>query len=149
MSHNWENYGIRWLTEPVSKQSGPNASSRVELGDAQIAHVEDVSKFVEHFGEAAALSFLNGTSLRVTCQRIGRAALQAGEKSPEAMQERVYNAIKGIRASRTMTRVVLRQLPDGTTTDAPVEEFRAEYVAQLVDQGVPAAIATSIAANLQ
>lgn len=149
MSHNWENYGIEWLTEPVSKQSGPNATSRVELGDAQIANVVDVSRFVEHFGETAALSFINGTSLRVTCQRIGRAAIQAGVKDPEAMRDRVYNAIKGIRAARTVTKVILRQLPDGTTTDMPVEEFRAEYVAQLVDQGVPASVATSIAANLQ
>jgi hypothetical protein len=151
---NWADMGLSWTTETVSRQNGANKADRVAYSTpAQIPFVTDLAsypKFVEHFGEATVLSFINASnSIRVRAQAVNRAALETNAKCGAAeLRLKVYNTMRGIRAAMAPMIVVknVRTLPDGTTYDGTdIAEYRDMYAAALVVAGVDATIAATIA----
>lgn len=147
-ARNWEEMGISWAEETVSRQHGPHATDRVVIGTAQIPIVKDLSKFTAHFGESVVLGVMDGTSIRVQAQDVSRTGIAKGLKAEE-IRERMYLRLKGIRnrplAGETKEVKVYR-LPNGQDyKGTDVTEFRQLYAAALVDSGVPAAVATTLA----
>lgn len=156
MDRNWEDTGISWLEEKVSTKAG---NTKVEVsGTAQIPQVDDVQKALEHFGEEAFKGGLNGTSWRVAAQDVNRRLLPT-KPTVEQLREAVYNRLKGIRNAavgvRTVT-VKVYTLADGTSfvpdanksTQENTVALQAAATAALVDKGVPAEIARSIALGM-
>jgi len=155
MAHNYAEYGIEFLRETVSKQSGANASDRKVLGEAPIAKVTSVAKYIAHFGEDSFLGAVNGTSIRVMSQDVGRRGIAAGH-SWDQMCESIYNRMRGTRNRATQTvkivekivekEVVMHPLPDKTMyTGTDEMEYRQTYMALLVETGVPVDLARQIA----
>lgn len=138
MSKNWEEMGLSWTRNVVSKQHGDHASDRAEVGISEEPKIVDVDKFRAHFGDAVLLHWLNSAnSLTVRSQTIARSNRWTDAET-ETLRDRVYMAIKGVRmAGAVGTRtVVVHTLPNGTTYDGTDEtEYRQAFVAALVDMG--------------
>jgi hypothetical protein len=148
-NRNWEEIGISWIMEDVSKQAGDHATDRVIIGKAEMPVVEDLEKFVSHFGASCVLGILDGTSVRVMAQDVNRRMLQKGGKG-EAIREAIYNRLAGVRnaGTRTVTvkTVIVHALPDGTTyAGTDLVEYQQLYVGALVSAGVDNATAIAIA----
>jgi hypothetical protein len=148
---NWEEMGISWSEEDVSRQQGPHATDRRVIGKAQIPVVGDLGKFRAHFGDEVVLGILDGTSIRVQAQDVSRTGIAKGLKVGE-IRERMYLRLKGIRnrplAGETKT-VVKYPLPGGAFyTGSNVTEYQQQYVAALVDMGTPSDVARTIAATI-
>jgi hypothetical protein len=149
----YDEIGLRFDAEEVSKQHGPNGSDRVSLGNGQIAVVTDLDKFRKAFGDECVLGILDGTSIRVMSQDVSRRLIGKGTKGADAIQAAIINRLKGVRnasgGTRTVTvKVPVYALPDGTKYEGDSEtEYQAQYAAALVDAGVPSAAALAIAAN--
>lgn len=141
----YEAMGIRWDSEAVAQVYGDNQSDkRIVNNAAQIAVMVDVQKFEAAF-PGYILSMSDGTSLRVACQRIGR---KFGGKDIEKNREAVLAHLRGVR-TRTSPTTVRRNLPDGTFyTGTNETEYRAQYMALLVDAGCPGDVAQNIARGL-
>ena len=151
MSRNWEELGISWETETVRHQAGDHATDKVTLGEAQIAVVTDLDLFKAAVGEEVILKIMDGTSIRVMAQDVGRRMLKAGSKNIEAMREAVYNRILGQRNSggpRIREGKVYPRPKGGTYKGTDAVEYQQTYLSELVDLGTPLAVAQSIVANL-
>lgn len=150
MSRNWEDLGIRWEQETVRHQAGDHATDKVELGQAQIAVVEDLDKFRRAVGDDVILGILDGTSIRVATQDTGRRVLKQGIKSVDAMREAAWNRIVGNRASGPRVREVkVYPLPGGGKwSGTDVVEYQQSYLAALVDNGVPVDAAKAVVSTL-
>lgn len=149
MSRNWEELGIEWIEETVSKQAGDHATDRAVIGKAQMPIVRDLPKFVGHFGDGCVLGIMDGTSVRVMAQDVNRRGIQKGMK-PEAIREAIYNRLIGVRnAPRATVRTVevkIHNLPNGTTySGTDLVEYRQLYLSALVDAGVAVSVAQQIA----
>jgi hypothetical protein len=140
-------YGIRWETESVAKVFGDNNQSdkRAVNANAQIAVMTDVGLFRQAFGDEYIIGSSDGTSLRVSCQRIGRKF--DGRNIPDNRRE-VINHILGVRAKGN-TRQVRHGLPDSTWhVGTDQNAYIATYAAQLVDKGIPGDMALTIAKGM-
>lgn len=149
MSRNWDNMGISWALENVSERISTNNSDKRTLGQCPIMVPTDLDKFRAEFGDAAILGIFNGTSIRVMCQDIGRRGIK-GKQTLDQMKEACYNRVKGVRNSAVaVTKVVevkVYPLPNGETyKGTSLEEYQGQYMAALVDAGVPAEAARGIA----
>lgn len=154
---NWDARGIEWVLEEVSEQVGTNKTSRRVLGSVPIPIPRDLDKIVAEYGADSVMGSLNGTSWRVIAQDIGRRGL-AANISVDEMKSRFDARIRGLR-NAPMTRTVVREvvvekvvrqnvLPDGAIyTGSDEVEYQQMYAAALEIQGVPAAVAVSIARN--
>jgi hypothetical protein len=142
---NWNEYGIVFRTESVAKRNGPNNSDKATVTDnAQIAVIEDLAAFLNHFGGECLLAMSDGTSLRVKSQGLNRAMVG---KKVEEIQEAHYAMLKGIRRAGKVT--TMYPLPDGTKMSGDDwTEYQQAYAGQLVDMGTPSDIALNIAQNL-
>lgn len=145
---NWADRGISWSQEDVSKQHGDHATDRVVIGKAQIPVVTDLAKFTAEYGEACVLGILDGTSLRVMAQDVNRSGL-AKQLKAEEIQQRIDARLRGIRnrplAGATKT-VVVYMLPNGERYNGTsLVEFQQAYLSALVDAGVPAEVARTLA----
>jgi len=150
MARNWNEVGISWSAESVSRRHGENASDKAVIGTAQIPLVADLDVVRNHFGDGVITGSLNGTSWRVMAQDVSRRMLEKGTKDAEAIREAVYNRLRGIRnpvmATPRTVEVKVYTLPDGTTySGTNLAEYQAAYMAALVDQGIPADTARTIA----
>lgn len=148
MSQNWEEFGISWATETVSRQNGPNKSDRVAYTTpAQIPQVADYDKFVSHFGKPAVLAMVNASnSIRVRAQAVNRGLIENGERDADKLRQAVYNAMRGVRAQASPIQVRVYTLPNGVVYNgSDVTEYRQLYAAALVEAGVEAAVAVVIA----
>lgn len=160
MSRNWTDLGIVWESSPVSERIGSNDTSKVVIGLAEIPQLSDVAKAIDAGLSDAILAGCNGTSWRVSAQDVGRSFLKADGKrmadgtykitdeQREALRERVFNRIKGLRSpggSRTVT-VTVHNLPNGTVFNGSDEtEYRQAFAATLIDMGVPSDAARAAA----
>jgi hypothetical protein len=150
-TRNWSDMGLRWESETVRKQYGPNKSDiRTVRTDAQIPVIFDLDAFRLHFGDEPLLDMADGTSLRVKAQGINRAEACLKMDADE-LRETIYNAIRGMRRSGSRTTTVVKYpLPDGTFyTGTDLVEYQSAYTAALVDAGVAADVARSIALSLK
>lgn len=141
----YEALGIRWESEEVAQVYGENQSDKRTVNSAaQIAVMTDVEKFDKAFpGYILAMS--DGTSLRVSCQRIGR---KFDGKDIPANRQAVLEHLKGIRRKGSPAQVK-RPLPNGKFFLGTEETaYRAEYTAALVDAGVESGLALQIAKAL-
>lgn len=150
MARNWDEIGLAWSAESVSRRHGENASDKSVIGTGQIPVVSDLDKVREHFGDEVITGALNGTSWRVMAQDVSRRSLEKDIKDAETIREAVYNRLRGIRnPAGTSTRTVevkVYALPNGETyKGTDLAAYQAEYAAALVDQGVPAETAMDIA----
>lgn len=150
MAKVWADFGIAWTQEPVSKQMGDHATDKKIIGTAEMPIVEDLDKFVAHFGAAVVLGIMDGTSVRVMAQDVNRRLIQKGQKG-DAIRDAIYNRLIGTRnASRgavTVT-VTVYKLPDGTEyKGSDLVEYQQAYTAALVDLGTPADVAMQIGSN--
>ena len=146
--HNFADYGLVFISEPVSKQHGPNKSDRVEWRkDAPIPVVQDLDKFRAHFGDAPVLAALDGTSFRVMAQGVARS--KERNTPVEVLQEIIYNRLRGLNTRTVSTRtetVKVYALPNGEQYAGTDEnEYRQLYAAALVDAGVDTSVALQIA----
>jgi formiminotetrahydrofolate cyclodeaminase len=149
----YDDMGVEFLTEPVSKQSGSNKSDRhIWRNDAQILRVVDLEKFSTEFGANAALAGLNGTSFRVMSQDVNRR--HAANEKFEIVQTAIINRLRGLRNAavatvRTVEKIVEKRvyaLPDGTTYDGTNEvEYQQAWVAALTAAGMPTTAAITFA----
>jgi hypothetical protein len=148
MSQNWEAFGIAWESEVVSRQAGPNKTDRVAFSThAQLPKISDFDKFTEHFGKPAVLAMFNASnSLRVRAQAVCRGLLEQGVKDTDALRQAVYNAMRGVRATATPVQVRVYTLPNGQLYNGQdVMEYRQLYVSALVEAGVDAQVAITLA----
>jgi hypothetical protein len=140
MSHNWDDYGITWSEETVKRQNGDNATDKAAIrGTAQIPVVNDLDKFVAHFGASVVLGIMDGTSIRVMAQDVNRRMLAKGS-NVEAIREAVYNRLRGVRNAGvpTVKTVKVYILPGGAEwKGTDLTEYKAATIAALVDLGVP------------
>lgn len=139
-----QEYGFSWSGESVQEQAGPNGSDRAPVNTAaQIAIMTDVEKFHQAFpGYLVAMA--DGTSLRVSCQRIGR---KFSGKDIPGNRKAVVDHLTGVRVRTTSA--VRRSLPNGQVYTGTNEvEFRQLYAAALVDSGVDGNIAAQIARTI-
>ena len=158
MSRNWDEIGIAWAMESVSKQPGGHASDKVEVGKGPIPELIDITKAVAAGLGEAILAGLNGTSWRVKAQGVIRstAEMKDGRRQladVEAMKEKVYQKLLGMRnvsARTTVVEVKVRPLPNGSEYKGTEEtEFRALYIAALVDLGIAADQAQLVCAGIK
>lgn len=153
MSDNiWNERGISWSLEPVAKRMGSNDSDKRVIGECPIAVVTDLDKFRKAYGDACVLGIMDGTSLRVICQDIGRKGIEA-KASVETMKERIDARLRGIRNSPIATTKVVEvkvyALPNGKVySGTDLGEYRREYAAALVDAGIDGTVAVTLA-NMQ
>lgn len=145
----WAALGIEWETESVSKQFGDHATDRKVVGNAQLPRIIDLDK-----ARAAGISILawinSSNSMRVRAQAIARATK---DRTPEVLREAVFAALLSSRARAAagvrVETIIKRPMPDGTMYDGDDEvEFRQLYAAALIDQGVEASVALSIANSI-
>lgn len=144
---NWDARGIAWTTEEVSERAGPNGSDTRVLGKAQIPVVKDLSAFVKEYGEGVVLGSLDGTSIRVMAQDVNRTGLRK-KLSVEEIRTRIDGRLRGIRARGipSVKEVQVYALPNGQKfTGTDETEYQAAYAGALVDAGVDAAVALTIA----
>lgn len=149
-------FGLDWTLDSVSKQSGPNATSKVIVGsDAQILTITDVSKFLTNFPNAEEIlgGIANGTSLRVTAQGVNR---DHPDWSVEKRRSAIVNRLLGIRNAgargvKVVERIVevttvTHALPGGGTyAGSDVTEYRQAIVGALSEMGVAVPQAIEIA----
>lgn len=149
---NWDDRGITWMTEEVSKQHGPNGSDRTVIGKAQIPQVTDLTKFRAEYGDACILGILDGTSIRVMAQDVNRSGLAKG-LNPEEIKGRIDARLRGIRNRPTggVTKTIMvYTLPNGQRyTGTSLVEYQQGYLAALVDAGIPADVARNLAMGQQ
>lgn len=157
MAKNWEAMGIKWDESEVSRQHGAHATDRVVLGKGQAPVIVDWAKALEAFGEGPIMSGCNKTSWRVLAQDVSRTCLEKGTKDVEAIRDRVYNRIMGLRNSgiagttRTVTvEVKVYPLPGGSFTPSTDDatEGCQEYASALMDAGLDPAIALAMAKGI-
>lgn len=152
MARNWDELGIKWSEEQVRRQNGDNASDKAALrGTAQIPVVQDLDKFVAHFGANCVLGIMDGTSIRVMAQDVNRRLLAKGADA-ESIREAVYNRLKGVRNASTpatVRTIVKYPLADGTFyTGTDLTEYKQAALAAYVDKGVPVEVAQGLVAGL-
>lgn len=144
----WALRGISWVTEDVSKQHGDHATDRVVIGKAQIPVVSDLDAFRKEYGDACILGILDGTSIRVMAQDVNRSGL-AKKLSADEIRQRIDARLRGIRnrsLGGTVKEVTVYLLPNGEKwTGTDETSYQAEYMAALVDAGVDAAVARTLA----
>jgi hypothetical protein len=146
---NWESRGIVWLTEDVSERAGPNGTDTRVLGKAQIPQVTNLSAFVQEYGEGAVLGSLDGTSIRVMAQDVNRRGI-VKRLSAEEIRTRIDGRLRGIRPRGVpeTKEVLVYALPNGDVFTGTDEiEYQQEYAAALVEMGVEAEMALTIAKN--
>lgn len=147
MTRNWEEIGIVWEADDVSKQYGDHATDRKVIAVAQLPRISDIDK-----AQAAGIDILgwvnSSNSMRVRAQAIARANPKL---DAEALREEVFKALLGQRnvgGGRT-TVITKRPLPGGVMYEGNDEtEFRQLYTAALVDQGVAADTARTIVSTI-
>lgn len=149
MARNWDDVGLGWTAEDVSKVFGENnASDKRVIATAQLPVVKDLDKLKA--AGVDVLAWLNASnSMRVRAQAIGRKAKKNADV--ETLRESVFSALKGVRmtASGRVVEIVKRPLPDGSMYDGTDEnEYRQAYAAALVDSGVDATVALQIATQV-
>lgn len=149
-THNWEEMGIEWEASPVARGTG--AAKVTFKTPAQIPVLADMDKARKALGDDPILAAVNGTSWRVSAQDVCRGMLEKNSgTTTDAMREAVYNRLRGLRNAasvRTVT-VTKRPMPDGTMyTGNDETEYRAQYMAQLVEAGVASVVAQGIAKSL-
>lgn len=157
MERNWEEIGIVWDTDEVARGTG---NDKRVIGIAQLPVIDDLDKFVQHFGTAAVIGPLNGTSHRVQAQAVARREIEKNLAKPPAarmerdrfaehLREQVYLMLRGIRATPSRaTQVFVAPLPDGSTWRGnEVDEYERSAAAMYVDSGVPSALALTLAKN--
>lgn len=149
-SIDWASRGISWSEEDVSKQHGDHATDRVVIGKAQIPVVSDLTKFVAEYGESCVLGILDGTSIRVMAQDVGRSGV-AKKLSAEEIRSRVDARLRGIRnrplAGVTVKEVIVRYIGAEKFSGTTEVEYQAAWMAHFVDSGVDAAVARILASN--
>ena len=144
----WALRGISWVTEDVSKQHGDHATDRVVLGKAQIPVVADLDAFRKEYGDSCILGILDGTSIRVMAQDVNRSGL-AKKLPADEIKQRIDARLRGVRnrsLGGVVKEVAVYLLPNGekwTGTDETA--YQAEYMAALVDAGVPIEVAKTLA----
>lgn len=90
-------HGFKFVTEDVAKD-------KTKLAGAQIPIVTDLDKFVATFGPSLVLAALDGSSLRVSAQRINRDALWGKrDTKAEVLQEAVIAWMLGAKRTRTVS----------------------------------------------
>lgn len=152
----WAAMGVEWETETVKKAGTEYAGAEICVP----SNLDNIRKFVT---DDTILGSLDGTSWRVAAQDVNRATLadwkQRGTKLDdthiELLRVRVWQRLMGIRGERRpaavkiVEKIVERKmyaLPDGTMwVGEDMNDYGAMYTAALVDQGVPASVATAIA----
>lgn len=150
-SINWEGRGISWQQEDVSKQHGDHATDKVVIGKAQIPVVTDLEAFRKEYGDSCVLGILDGTSIRVMAQDVNRSGLAKGLKAEE-IRQRIDARLRGIRnrplGGTTVVTKLVYLLPNGEKfTGTTLAEFQGEYLAVLIDSGVPADVARTLATS--
>lgn len=148
-SINWADRGISWQQEDVSKQHGEHATDKRVIGKAQIPVVVDLEKFRTTYGDACVLGILDGTSIRVMAQDVNRSGIAKGLKADE-IRQRIDARLQGIRNRPLATTVVVTKLvymlPSGQAFEgSTLAEYQAEYLACLIDAGVPSEVARALA----
>lgn len=147
-ARNWETLGIEWSEEPVQKQHGDHATDRSIIGQAQIPVLKNLSAFRENVPNADAilLGIWDGTSARVQAQDVSRRMLAKGAKTDD-LREAIWNRLLGIRQRVAAPKT--HPLPGGTRYEGDnLVEYRQQYAAALVDQGVQGDLATTIASTI-
>lgn len=144
----WAARGISWAEEDVSKQHGDHATDRVVIGKAQIPVVQDLAKFTAEYGEACVLGILDGTSIRVMAQDVNRSGIAKNLKADE-IRQRIDARLRGVRnrpLGGGVKTVIVYMLPNGQQyKGTSLVEFQQEYMSALVDAGVPAEVARTLA----
>jgi hypothetical protein len=108
MLTNSAEYGFTWTMWPVNMQAGDHASDKMGLGEVPIPVVTDVPKFNAAF-PGLALKAMNGTSIRVTAQRIGRDGRERDSRvSAETLKRRIINWMLGVRVA--VSQVVVKEV---------------------------------------
>lgn len=152
MARDWNALGIHWTESDVQRQHGDHATDRAILGKAQIPVLADMDLAKAAGLTPAILKGVNGTSWRVMAQDVCRGLLEKGIKDVETTRERIYARLLSIRQAGTVVQtvtVVKRPLPDGTMYEGSDEnEFRANYMAALIDAGVDANVARTMATTI-
>lgn len=98
--------GFKFVTENVEK-------NKIEMKGAQIPIVTDLEKFVATFGPSLVLAALDGSSLRVSAQRINRDALWGKRDTPaNELQEAVVAWMLGAKRTRTVSVVEVQVFLD-------------------------------------
>lgn len=150
-------YGMVWNTETVNTAPGGNGANKtIATSDAQILSIVDIEKFRASYPHAddVLLGIANGTSLRVMAQDVNR---RNPKLSAEKRRELILNRLAGVRNAGVRTVVTVekivtktvRALPNGTTYDGDNEtEFRAAYMAAMVDLGVDPSVARDTATRI-
>ena len=151
MSRNFAAIGITFAAEDVARK-GTTFNHK-----AQIPIVTDLDLFREHFGDAAIMSALDGSSIRVKCQEVNRRELAAGKFDPEHLMEACYLAIKGIRSRGASVRTVKVYVLAGGAefrTDPELDEdanlvaLQTAAMAAAVDAGIPADVARMLGESM-
>lgn len=147
---NWAERGITWSLEDVSKQHGDHATDRQVMSQkAQIPVVTDLEKFVAEYGFGCVLGIMDGTSIRVMAQDVNRSGIAKGLKAAE-IQSRIDARLRGIRnrpvGGAVVKEVKVYMLPNGQRyTGTDLAEYQSLYTAALVDAGIDASVALTLA----
>lgn len=148
---NWTTIGIVWESSIVREEI--SKGQHRELGHAEIPTVTDLAIFRANVPEADSiiLATLNSgrNSWRVQAQDVARRAFEKGLKpTREELQTLVWNRIKGLRNSPVAAPKTY-PLPGGEKyAGSDLTEYRAAYMAALVDLGTPAELAKTIVSNI-
>lgn len=145
----WELVGVEFVEDDVAKRAGPNASDKRLVGKATIAMIRDLDKFRSAYGDGYILRMADGTSLRVTCQRMWRDNPKMAFDEFSQRLDGVFRNARVTGGTKTVTvEVVKHDLPDGTVYEGMDEvEYRQLYAAGMVDLGTPGNVAVAIAAR--
>lgn len=148
-SINWAERGISWSVEDVSKQHGEHATDKRVIGKAQIPVVTDLDAFRQEYGDACVLGIMDGTSIRVMAQDVNRSGIAKNLKADE-IRQRIDARLRGIRnrplASTIVVTKLVYMLPSGEKFEGTtLAEYQAEYLACLIDAGVPSEVARTLA----
>lgn len=149
-ANDWAERGVTFVKDEVARRAGPNATDRRTVGDATIAVISDLDKFRAAYGDEYLLHMSNGTSLRVTCQRMWRDNVKMAESEFFLRLDGVFRRVRvaGTSGKTTVIEVTRHDLPDGTAYEGTDEiEYRQLYVMQMVDLGVEVSVAQGIAAK--
>lgn len=144
-ARNWETLGIEWSAEDVQKQHGDHATDRSIIGKAQIPVLKDMAAFRANVPDADAilLGIWDGTSARVQAQDVSRRMLAKGA-TEDVLREAIWNRLLGIRQRTAVAKTF--PLPGGKRYEGlNLVEYRQQYTAALVDQGVQSDLALTIA----
>jgi hypothetical protein len=151
-------FGLQWLTETVNTEPDKTGSVKVVASDdAQILAIVDYDNFTANFPNAKEilLGIANGTSLRVMAQDVNR---RNPKKTAEERRTAIVNRLQGVRnagARTVVTKIVEKivtvrkaPLPGGGFYEGENEtEYQAEVMAALVDLGMNADAARTIAVS--